>query len=329
MKKSAILVLEDGNVFHGQSIGAIGSTIGELVFNTSMTGYQEILSDPSYKKQIVTLTNPHIGNTGTNSDDNESHYAHASGLVIRDLAMISSSFRSQSSLESYLVKNKVVAIAGIDTRRLTRILRSQGTLAGCILSGENITTDTAKDNLKNFRGLSGLDLAKEVSTETIYEWDEGSWQLNGESKKIDKKRSTFNVVAYDFGIKQNLLRMLVDRDCHVTVVPAQTTASEVLALNPDGIFLSNGPGDPEPCKYAIDAVRELIKTEKPIFGVCLGHQIIIEASATLYFFKKSILGAKPIPLPGGAAIFPGAEMLISGHEKSWAKKRSLGNISDG
>ncbi|WP_086017594.1 glutamine-hydrolyzing carbamoyl-phosphate synthase small subunit [Shewanella benthica] len=274
LTKSALLVLEDGTVFSGTAIGADGHAVGEVVFNTSMTGYQEILTDPSYSRQIVTLTYPHIGNTGTNDEDTESDAIHACGLIIRELSLMASNFRSQQCLGEYLKANNVVGIADIDTRKLTRILREKGALAGCILVGED---DIAKAlaAAKAFPGLKGMDLAKEVTTEKAYQWRSGSWRLVGGLPE-DKPESElkYKVVAYDYGVKRNILRMLVDRGCDVTVVPAQTPASEVLAMKPDGIFLSNGPGDPEPCDYAIKAIQEILKTEIPVFGICLGHQLL-------------------------------------------------------
>ncbi|WP_432452168.1 MULTISPECIES: glutamine-hydrolyzing carbamoyl-phosphate synthase small subunit [unclassified Agarivorans] len=277
MSKSALLVLEDGTVFRGTAIGANGSAVGEVVFNTSMTGYQEILTDPSYARQIVTLTYPHIGNYGTTPEDEESSSIHACGLVIRDLPLLASNFRSQQSLSEYLESRNVVGIADIDTRKLTRILREKGAQAGCIVAGEDLDQAKALADAKAFPGLKGMDLAKEVTTLESYSWAQGSWDLvNG--LPADSEDSKFHVVAYDFGVKRNILRMLVDRGCRLTVVPAQTSAAEVLALNPDGIFLSNGPGDPEPCDYAIAAVQRFLETDIPVFGICLGHQILALAS---------------------------------------------------
>jgi len=277
LSHSAILVLEDGTVFRGVSIGAHGSSVGEVVFNTSMTGYQEILTDPSYARQIITLTYPHIGNTGTNDEDEESPSIHACGLVIRDLPLLASNFRNQASLSDYLTARNVVGIADIDTRKLTRILREKGAQSGCIVAGDNIDEAAALAQAKAFPGLKGMDLAKEVTTKESFEWSEGSWTLTGglPAPKTDCK---YHVVAYDYGVKRNILRMLADRDCKLTVVPAQTPASEVLAMNPDGIFLSNGPGDPEPCTYAIEAIQEILKTDIPVFGICLGHQLLALAS---------------------------------------------------
>ena len=272
MTTPAILVLADGSVFHGTSIGYEGSTSGEVVFNTSMTGYQEILTDPSYCKQIVTLTYPHIGNTGTNGEDVESRAVYAAGLIIRDLPLLHSNFRSGESLQDYLVRNQTVAIADIDTRRLTRILRDKGAQAGAILTGTDATEDKARELIAAFGSMVGKDLAKEVTCDQAYEWSEGEWQLGKGFSQPEKQ--PFHVVAYDFGVKTNILRMLAERGCRLTVVPAQTPAKEVLALNPDGVFLSNGPGDPEPCDYAITAIRELLATKKPLFGICLGHQLL-------------------------------------------------------
>jgi len=273
---SALLVLEDGTVFKGVSIGAEGCSVGEVVFNTSMTGYQEILTDPSYCRQIVTLTYPHIGNTGTNSEDEESPNIHAQGLIIRDLPLVASNFRNQATLSDYLKKNNIVGIAEIDTRKLTRILREKGAQAGCIIAGGDLSEATALAAAKSFPGLKGMDLAKVVSCTEAYEWTEGSWKLGlGHTKPAEYP---FHVVAYDFGVKRNILRMLVDRGCRVTVVPAQTPAETVLAMNPDGVFLSNGPGDPEPCDYAIKAIKTFLETELPVFGICLGHQLLALAS---------------------------------------------------
>ncbi|HEY5715517.1 MAG TPA: glutamine-hydrolyzing carbamoyl-phosphate synthase small subunit [Psychromonas sp.] len=277
MSHSAILVLEDGTVFEGISIGADGSSIGEVVFNTSMTGYQEILTDPSYARQIVTLTYPHIGNTGTNDEDEESSAIHACGLVIRDLPLLASNFRNQASLSDYLKARNVVGIADIDTRKLTRILREKGAQAGCIVAGENIDVESALAQAKAFPGLKGMDLAKEVTTAETYAWSQGSWTLTGGLPEASSD-AKYHVVAYDYGVKRNILRMLVDRGCRLTVVPAQTPACEVLAMNPDGVFLSNGPGDPEPCTYAIEAIQDILKTDIPVFGICLGHQLLALAS---------------------------------------------------
>jgi len=276
LTKSAILVLEDGTVFKGTAIGATGTSVGEVVFNTSMTGYQEILTDPSYAEQIVTLTYPHIGNTGTNSEDEESTGVFAKGLIIRDLPLLASNFRNQETLSEYLVRHNILGIADIDTRKLTRILREKGAQNGCIMAGDNLDGAAALAEAKGFPGLKGMDLAKVVSTKETYQWTEGSWQLGKGFVTPDKM--DFHVVAYDFGAKRNILRMLVDRGCKLTVVPAQTSAEEVLALNPDGIFLSNGPGDPEPCDYAISAIKTFLETDIPVFGICLGHQLLGLAS---------------------------------------------------
>ncbi|MEQ4922670.1 glutamine-hydrolyzing carbamoyl-phosphate synthase small subunit [Proteus hauseri] len=279
MNKSAILVLEDGTKFHGKSIGAQGAAIGEVVFNTSMTGYQEILTDPSYSQQIVTLTYPHIGNTGVNSSDEESDSIHAQGLIIRDLPLVMSNYRAQESLSDYLKRHNIVAIADIDTRKLTRLLREKGAQSGCIIAGDNLDVELALENAKAFPGLKGMDLAKTVTVKQPYLWTQGSWALESElpnAKSADEL--PLHIVAYDFGVKRNILRMLVDRGCRVTVVPAETSAQEVLALSPDGIFLSNGPGDPEPCDYAISAINTFLTTDIPIFGICLGHQLLALAS---------------------------------------------------
>lgn len=284
---SAILVLEDGTVFKGTAIGAQGTAVGEVVFNTSMTGYQEILTDPSYAEQIITLTYPHIGNTGTNREDKESSSIFAKGLVIRDLPLLASNFRNEQSLSEYLVANNILGIADIDTRKLTRVLREKGAQNGCILtvddaSEENLQAaqDNALAQAKAFPGLKGMDLAKVVSTKEQYQWTSGSWSLGSPMGEgfCEPENCDFHVVAYDFGAKSNILRMLVDRGCKLTVVPAQTSASDVLAMNPDGIFLSNGPGDPEPCDYAITAIKEFLTTDIPVFGICLGHQLLGLAS---------------------------------------------------
>ncbi|RQM78676.1 carbamoyl-phosphate synthase small subunit [Aeromonas jandaei] len=278
MNHTALLVLEDGTVFKGVSIGAEGCSVGEVVFNTSMTGYQEILTDPSYSRQIVTLTYPHIGNTGTNSEDEESSQIHAQGLIIRDLPILASNFRNQQSLSEYLKSHNIVGIADIDTRKLTRILREKGAQAGCILAGKQVDEAYALEQARAFPGLKGMDLAKEVTVGEAYNWTEGSWQLGKGHVTPDADQLKYHVVAYDFGVKRNILRMLVDRGCRLTVVPAKTPAAEVLALNPDGIFLSNGPGDPEPCDYAIDAIKAFLNTNTPLFGICLGHQLLGLAS---------------------------------------------------
>lgn len=282
MNKPAILALEDGSVFHGTAIGADGQTSGEVVFNTAMTGYQEILTDPSYTRQIVTLTYPHIGNTGINSEDVESGAIAAAGLVIRDLPLLASNFRSEQRLDDYLRSQNVLGIADIDTRRLTRILRDKGAQNGAILAGAEAEGDDAVERAlaaaKAFPGLKGMDLAKVVSCQSPYEWSEGEWTLGQGYADTAADERPFHVVAYDFGVKRNILRMLASRGCRLTVVPAQTPAAEVLALNPDGVFLANGPGDPEPCDYAITAIREILDTELPVFGICLGHQLLALAS---------------------------------------------------
>jgi carbamoyl-phosphate synthase small subunit len=276
---SALLALEDGSLFYGESIGVPGQAVGEVVFNTAMTGYQEILTDPSYARQIVTLTYPHIGNTGTNPEDMESGGVYATGLVIRDLPLAHSNFRAAESLPEFMRRHKLVGIAGIDTRRLTRLLREKGAQNGCILSVEKGGKPDKKAALKAaraFPGLKGMDLAKVVTTRKPYQWDEGTWELGKGYAKPEHAR--FHVVAYDYGIKRNILRMLAARGCRLTVVPAQTPAAEVLKLKPDGVFLSNGPGDPEPCAYAIEAIRQIVDTGLPVFGICLGHQLLGLAS---------------------------------------------------
>lgn len=272
----AVLALEDGSVFKGVSIGAPGCTTGEVVFNTAMTGYQEILTDPSYCRQVVTLTYPHIGNTGATPEDLESDRIHAAGLVIRDLPLVHSSWRAAESLQSFLVRGGIVAIAGIDTRRLTRILREKGAQAGCIMTGAAASAADAVKSATVFPGLKGMDLARVVSVKRPYQWTEGSLWRQGPAP--GRQGARFHVVAYDYGIKRNILRLLVDQGCRVTVVPAQTPAEEALALKPDGIFLSNGPGDPEPCDYAIAAIRRFLETDIPVFGICLGHQLLGLAS---------------------------------------------------
>src|SRR5687767_2970297 len=275
-KAAAVLVLADGSAFHGRSIGAPGAAVGEVVFNTAMTGYQEILTDPSYCRQIVTLTYPHIGNTGVNAEDDESGRIFAEALVVRDVPQLLSNWRSEESLGSYLQRNSVVGIADIDTRKLTRILREKGAQSGCVMAGD-VSTDTALQKAKSFPGLAGMDLAKVVTTQKPYEWREGCWALGKGFRKIENPRR--HVVAYDFGIKRNILRMLAERDARVTVIPAQTPAREVLKLKPDGVFLANGPGDPEPCDYAIEAIGEILDATKiPVFGICLGHQLLGLAS---------------------------------------------------
>ncbi|MGN6382538.1 MAG: glutamine-hydrolyzing carbamoyl-phosphate synthase small subunit [Dyella sp.] len=269
---SALLALEDGSVFHGHAVGATGQTVGEVVFNTAMTGYQEILTDPSYARQLVTLTYPHIGNTGCNAEDAESTAVHAAGLIVRDVPRRASNWRSSESLPDYLKRHGIVAIAGIDTRRLTRILRDKGALGGCIVAGESVDADAAIAAARAFPGLNGMDLAKVVSTTKHYEWKEGVYDLDRTAFNHPEKR--FKVVAYDFGVKQNILRLLAEQGCDITVVPAQTPAAEVLAMRPDGVFLSNGPGDPAACDYAVAATRELLDAKLPLFGICLGHQIM-------------------------------------------------------
>ncbi|MCS3903716.1 carbamoyl-phosphate synthase small subunit [Methylohalomonas lacus] len=279
MNKPALLALEDGSLFRGRSIGADGQTVGEVVFNTAITGYQEILTDPSYYRQIVTLTQPHIGNVGTNAEDEESQRIYAAGLVVRDLPAELSNWRSQTSLGDYLHDNNIVAIADIDTRRLTRLLREQGAQRGCIVAGDNIDETQAVEAARAFAGLKGADLAREVSTATAYEWRRGSWQLHGDNAaEVPAEKLPWNVVAYDYGTKRNILRILTDLGCRLTVVPAQTPLNEVLAEKPDGIFLSNGPGDPEPCDYAIETIRGCIDANIPTFGICLGHQLLGLAS---------------------------------------------------
>jgi len=277
LSQGAILVLEDGTVFRGLSIGAVGATVGEVVFNTAMTGYQEILTDPSYCRQIVTLTYPHIGNTGINREDQESTAVQAAGLVVRDLPLLASNFRSEQSLSDYLVAEGTVAIADIDTRKLTRILRDKGAQSGCIMAGPDADEAAALAMAKGFAGLKGLDLAKEVTTASAYQWVEGSWRLGGKATQAAAE-PRFSVVALDFGVKHNILRILVDLGCRVTVMPAQSTYEAVMAHQPDGIFLSNGPGDPEPCDYAITLARTAMANKVPLFGICLGHQILALAS---------------------------------------------------
>jgi len=289
LTKPAILALADGTIFHGESIGADGLTVGEVVFNTAMTGYQEILTDPSYAKQLVTLTYPHIGNTGTTPEDGEANQVWASGLIIRDLPLVASNWRNKQSLPDYLRANQTVAIAGIDTRKLTRILREKGAQNGCILAGDDLTEAQALEAARAFPGLKGMDLAKEVSVKQSYEWRRSVWGLETDSApEIPADQLPYHVVAFDYGVKYNILRMLVARGCRITVLPAQTPASEALALNPDGIFLANGPGDPEPCDYAIQAIQEVLETDIPVFGICLGHQLLALAS-----------GARTVKMPNG------------------------------
>lgn len=290
MSTPAILALEDGSIFKGTAIGAEGLSVGEVVFNTSMTGYQEILTDPSYANQIVTLTYPHIGNYGVNREDEESRGIFAKGLVIRDLPLIASNFRSEKALDEYLKEHNILGIADIDTRRLTRILREKGSLDGCIIAGADAASEEsiakAVAAAKEFPGLKGMDLAKEVTTGESYSWTQQDWTLGKGFGEL--KGGKYKVVAYDFGVKRNILRLLAERGCELTVVPAQTPASEVLAMNPDGIFLSNGPGDPEPCTYAIEAIKEILETDIPVFGICLGHQLLALAS-----------GAQTVKMPHG------------------------------
>ncbi|HEY7752861.1 MAG TPA: glutamine-hydrolyzing carbamoyl-phosphate synthase small subunit [Steroidobacteraceae bacterium] len=296
----AVLALEDGTVFRGVSVGASGVTTGEVVFNTAMTGYQEILTDPSYSRQLVTLTCPHIGNTGVTPEDLESEAIHAAGLVIRDLPIAHSSWRASHSLSQFLVEGETVAIAGIDTRMLTRILRERGAQGGCIATADKADADVALRAARAFPGLKGMDLAKVVSADAPYQWNEGSI---GQDGRVARPGSRLHVVAYDFGIKRNILRLLADHGCRMTVVPAQAAAKDVLALHPDGIFLSNGPGDPEPCDYAIAAIREFLATDIPVFGICLGHQLLALAS-----------GARTVKMKFGhhGANHPVQE-LVSGH----------------
>jgi carbamoyl-phosphate synthase small subunit len=286
MTTNATLVLADGSVFHGVSFGAAGQAIGEVVFNTCMTGYQEILTDPSYTRQMVTLTCPHIGNTGVNTEDTESEKIFAAGLIIRDLPFLHSNFRAQESLKHYLQRHQTIAIADIDTRRLTRLLRDKGTQAGCIMTGANVNIERARILAQNFGSMSGKDLVQEVTCAAIYEFSQDDWTLKQGFQPAPQ--ILYHVVAYDFGVKTNILRMLSARGCKLTVVPAKTPAADVLALNPDGVFLSNGPGDPEPCTYAIAAVRELLSHKIPLFGICLGHQLLGLA-----------LGAKTRKMPFG------------------------------
>ena len=275
--REAVLALADGTIFRGTAIGSDGCSVGEVVFNTALTGYQEILTDPSYAQQIITLTYPHIGNVGFNDEDAESDRIWASGLVIRDLPLLVSNFRSQQSLDEYLKEKNILGIADIDTRKLTRILRESGAQNGCIMAGE-IDDETALAAARGFAGLKGMDLAKEVTVESAYQWTEHSWELGVGHRQQDPQSTKYKVVAYDFGVKRNILRMLVDRACELIVVPAKTPASDVLAMQPDGVFLSNGPGDPEPCDYAIEAIREILETDIPVFGICLGHQLLALAS---------------------------------------------------
>ena len=279
MSQLAVLALEDGTIFRGLSIGTSGTTVGEVVFNTAMTGYQEILTDPSYCGQIVTLTYPHIGNTGVTKEDEESSRIQAAGLIIRDLPLLASNFRSEQSLMDYLADGNTVAIADIDTRKLTRILRDGGAQGGCIIAGAEIDETQALDQARAFAGLKGMDLAKVVTTSEPYGWTEGTWQLPATAgDALDRREPVFSVVALDFGVKRNILRILVDLGCTVTVMPAESTIGEVMAQDPDGVFFSNGPGDPEPCEYAITLAREVMDRGMPLFGICLGHQILALAS---------------------------------------------------
>jgi carbamoyl-phosphate synthase small subunit len=286
----AVLALQDGTTFHGTSVGADGQTIGEVVFNTAMSGYQEILTDPSYCRQLVTLTYPHVGNTGTNSEDMESGGVHASGLIIRDSSMVASNYRSERSLSEFLRQSDTVAIAEIDTRKLTRIIREKGAQSGCIMTGE-ASADKAIEHARKFPGIAGVDLAKFVSTKVSYQWCDGT-SFGRRPSILSRRIAPYHVVAYDFGIKRNILRLLSDMDCRMTVVPAKTTAQEALALAPDGIFLSNGPGDPEPCDYAIAAIQEFLGVGIPIFGICLGHQLLsLAAGASTEKMKYGHHGA--------------------------------------
>lgn len=275
--REAVLALADGTIFRGLAIGASGLSVGEVVFNTALTGYQEILTDPSYARQIVTLTYPHIGNVGTNINDEESDSIWSAGLVIRDLPLLASNFRSECRLDDYLKRHNILGIADVDTRKLTRLLRRTGAQSGCIMAGD-IDIDKAINAAREFCGLKGLDLAKEVTTSAIYSWSEHSWDLNEGDRSQIPSDNKYKVVAYDFGVKKNILRMLVDRNCELQVVPARTSGEDVLAMQPDGVFLSNGPGDPEPCDYAIEAIQELLEAGIPIFGICLGHQLLALAS---------------------------------------------------
>ena len=276
MNHKALLALEDGSLFHGQSIGSDGQSVGEVVFNTAITGYQEILTDPSYCKQIVTLTQPHIGNVGCNQEDEESDKVQVSGLVVKNLPLLMSNWRAELSLDAYLKQHNIVAIAGIDTRRLTRILREKGAQKGCIVAAPSIDEPAAIESAKAFSGLEGVDLAQQVSTQESYIWTESVWELG--QGHLQDNNDQYKVIAYDFGIKRNILRLLKASGCHVTVVPAKTPASEVLAEKPDGVFLSNGPGDPDPCDYAIEAIQQIASQKVPMFGICLGHQLLSLAS---------------------------------------------------
>ena len=289
MSKPAILALADGSIFRGVAIGADGHSVGEVVFNTAMTGYQEILTDPSYARQIVTLTYPHIGSTGTTPLDAESDRVWAAGLIIRDLPLVASNWRNRQPLDEYLKENGTVAIADVDTRRLTHILREKGSQNGCIMVGDDATEEKALELARGFPGLQGMDLAREVSVKQAYEWRQSTWELASDSyPEMDAADLPHHVVVYDYGVKYNILRMLVARGCRLTVVPAQTTAAEVLALNPDGVLLSNGPGDPAPCDYAIKAIQQLLETDIPVLGICLGHQLLALAA-----------GARTMKMPSG------------------------------
>lgn len=275
MTHSALLALEDGSIFRGRSVGSRGQTVGEVVFNTAITGYQEILTDPSYSRQIVTLTQPHIGIVGTNHEDEEAATVHAAGLIVRDLPATLSSWRAGQSLDSYLEQRNIVAIADIDTRRLTRLLRDKGAQNGCVLTGDDIEGVNAVELARGFAGLKGMDLAREVTVLEGYQWQEGTWSLEGGiAKGMPAEDRSWHVVAYDFGVKRNILRILSQLGCRLSIVPATTPASEVMAMKPDGVFLSNGPGDPDPCEYAITAITELLKEGLPLFGICLGHQLL-------------------------------------------------------
>jgi carbamoyl-phosphate synthase small subunit len=280
LRQPALLALADGTLFRGESIGSEGETVGEVVFNTALTGYQEILTDPSYTRQIVTLTYPHIGNTGINPEDEEGAGVMAAGLIIRDLPLVASNWRSKETLEQYLCRHRIVGIANIDTRKLTRVLREKGAQNGCLVAGEKIDAEKALAAARGFAGLNGMDLAKEVTTKVPFEWAQGSWTLEGglPTHPENIKEALPNVVVYDYGVKRNILRMLVDRGCRLTVVPAQMPADQVLAMKPDGVLLANGPGDPAACTYAIESIQQLLKTEVPVFGICLGHQLLALAS---------------------------------------------------
>ncbi len=284
---NAILVLGDGTAFEGKSIGASGQSVGEIVFNTAMTGYQEVLTDPSYAEQIVTLTYPHIGNVGCTEEDEEAEHIFSKGLVIRDLPKTHSNFRAQCSLTDYLIKRNIVGIADIDTRALTRRLRQHGAQSACIIAGDELSVDTALANAAAFEGLAGLDLAKKVTTAEVYTWNKSTWALEQGVRDLDLQNAAFHVVAYDFGVKHNILRLLADRGCRLTVVPAKTSFTEVMSHQPDGVFLSNGPGDPEPCDYAIEAITQLLEADVPLFGICLGHQLLSIASGAKTFKMKT------------------------------------------